>query len=407
MMCRDFLTLYNYPLGNIGGGSELDALFPVGSIIIIREPTFRPCPQESNLSGFVRLDSPNDLKFVSVDDPLVCDVRWALPTSRKKVIEATDWKAIGNKFFADKQYRVAAAKYSEGIRQLSIATGPLSTPTSHLGLLYLNRAAAYLQFEFFNSALQDARYFLQHFDNVDEWGEECPIGVKAKGLFRIAKALDGLRLFGKAKDAYYSALSEDPKNVVIAGSIKRMEKRLDETKNGSHDFTKMFEAGSQANPDCRLDVANFVGPIQVEKLAERGGGRGIVSTRDIKVGELLLVERAISIGCGDGPGDLTIYSLNLTTMSAEYPGHITSVRNLVARIVDNPDVGDIVDSLYGGEHCLAGSFPFETQYLREPDAPSRLPGSKHVDMERIEQVCSYNRYHFFILRLRSNSHTYT
>ena len=43
--------------------------------------------------------------------------------------------------------------------------------------------------------------------------------------------------------------------------------------------------------DHRLDAANFIGPIEIKWSP--GKGRGLFLTRDVRAGELLLVEDAI------------------------------------------------------------------------------------------------------------------
>ena len=48
----------------------------------------------------------------------------------------------------------------------------------------------------------------------------------------------------------------------------------------------MFHEGQALVP--RLDVASYTGPIQVESLAGRGGGRGVIASRDIQAGDLLV-----------------------------------------------------------------------------------------------------------------------
>lgn len=35
------MTLYNYPLHDIKSGPDLDVLFPVGQILLIREPVYK------------------------------------------------------------------------------------------------------------------------------------------------------------------------------------------------------------------------------------------------------------------------------------------------------------------------------------------------------------------------------
>jgi hypothetical protein len=60
--------------------------------------------------------------------------------------------------------------------------------------------------------------------------------------------------------------------------------------DGNYDWVTMFR-GSQ-DPFVQLDGAEFVGPVTAAQLPNRGGGRGLVATRDIKTGELLVSNSA-------------------------------------------------------------------------------------------------------------------
>lgn len=42
------------------------------------------------------------------------------------------------------------------------------------------------------------------------------------------------------------------------------------------------------NGDRRMTIGDFFGPIKVVDMPQRQGGRGVVATRDIQAGELLL-----------------------------------------------------------------------------------------------------------------------
>jgi hypothetical protein len=56
-----------------------------------------------------------------------------------------------------------------------------------------------------------------------------------------------------------------------------------EQNNGHYDWYKMFK---RFKVDSRLDAADYIGPIEVRNLGSCG--RGIVASRDICPGELLV-----------------------------------------------------------------------------------------------------------------------
>lgn len=256
------MSIYNYPLGKIRSGSELDELFPLGAIIVILEPTYK-ISSDGSERGLVCVDSPTDISFLSTNDILVNDVVWSTLGPVNFTSNVIDWKERGNQFFKLKQYRVAVAKYSEGIKNLSDTT----TWTSQVGVLYLNRAAAHLQIGNFNAALQDSSRFLKNFEDVDDWGEESAASLRAKGLSRVAKSLNGLRLYAKAKEAFLAVLADNPRISEASTVIMRLDKRLKEAQEGTHDFEAMLKTAS-ANPEADLDVSDFVGPIRVQDMSD-------------------------------------------------------------------------------------------------------------------------------------------
>jgi hypothetical protein len=72
---------------------------------------------------------------------------------------------------------------------------------------------------------------------------------------------------------------------VVTG-VEKCRLRIQEREKGSYDWIQLFRQGSM--PSARPDVADYLGPVKVSNLEHRGGGRGIIATRDIKPGELLV-----------------------------------------------------------------------------------------------------------------------
>ena len=76
----------------------------------------------------------------------------------------------------------------------------------------------------------------------------------------------------------------------------RCEQRINESNTGTFDMAQLYDEVYE-NRKRRLDVADYKGPIEVVDVP--GKGKGLVATRDIAPGTLLLVEKAFVISYPD------------------------------------------------------------------------------------------------------------
>lgn len=83
-----------------------------------------------------------------------------------------------------------------------------------------------------------------------------------------------------------------PQNERSMADLGRCRKRIAEARTGKYDFPSMITEASRkikAREPPLVDAATYQGPIQIRKCKY---GQGLFATRDIKVGELLLCEKA-------------------------------------------------------------------------------------------------------------------
>jgi tetratricopeptide (TPR) repeat protein len=180
----------------------------------------------------------------------------------------TEWKNFGNKQFVLKRYRAAIKAYSTG---LSLCD------REDLDLL-VNRAAAYINLEYFGKALEDVNLVLDSKPNHQ------------KAIFRKAKALLGL---SKCEDA-----------------VKLLEKEISNCKKPSKEFQDLLERAQtmrQQQVTGEYDVtehfyqhfskidnwAEYYGPVEVQTI--KGKGRGLIATQNMKEGQLVFNARAFAI----------------------------------------------------------------------------------------------------------------
>jgi hypothetical protein len=83
-------------------------------------------------------------------------------------------------------------------------------------------------------------------------------------------------------------------------SIKQLlsivEQRLKEQSQGVYEFERLFRVASAAEirgEAVRYDVAEYIGPVQ--QVVVEGKGRGLVASRDIAPGELVMAIKAEDI----------------------------------------------------------------------------------------------------------------
>lgn len=363
----ELLSIYNLALGDLSTGEELDALFPLGAVVVVKEPTYKKAAMGN--SNLIRIDSPSDVFFPPAAHDLSRTTNWKT-TSLGRTLTGRDFKAEGNAFFARKQYRLAEKAYSEGL-------AASSSPSLTL-LLHLNRASASLHLHHPRSAYRDALSALAIFASDDKLGTPA---IKEKGLFRRARAEEEMRLDSAALVSYRATLAHAPHNKEALQGEERVIRKLKESQTGSYDWTSLFER-TFASQLARLDVGNYLGPISVKTATARGGGRGVFATKAIRAGELLIVEKAFAAEAPDP--QRFILSFNLETNRMDAGGHVSTVASIMDKILDDGSLAPVVEALYGGPSFAPTKFPSST--LPNLASDSRPP----VDPTRVEMICTYN-----------------
>ncbi|KDQ15102.1 hypothetical protein BOTBODRAFT_32078 [Botryobasidium botryosum FD-172 SS1] len=365
------LSIYNYPGTRLAPAKVLDTLFPTGTIIAIREPYLKIGLHDG--APFVRVDSPSDIVFIKPSDLILDGIRWKFPISTSTPVPRTanGWKDLGNGHFKSGQYFASVVAYSNGLDV---------DPSVYL--LQLNRAAAYLRLEYFSAALSDAKAVL----SVERLSDD----EEAKALFRIAQAEYGLGQYKAAIARLEECLAVNAQLSEPAVWLSRCQQRLKEIE-GKYDWAQMFKDARA--PGKRVDVAEYVGPIKVQPIPKRGGGRGVITTRAVKAGELILVAKPF-VACF--PEELSsvghIMSTNLITKTRDSPCCSDAMSQMFAKIAGNPELASTILDLYAGPEYPAPppAYPPSAQtdmHLRNPRA-----FEVDLDAQRIESIYTYNAF---------------
>jgi tetratricopeptide (TPR) repeat protein len=262
------ISLYNYPGTYLAYGPELDTLFPINSVLAIREPCLKMALAASH--SHIRVDSPTDVVLLEPGSPLLKNVRWAtgersLPVHTKT---ASEWKSVGDQHFKAKEFYGAIAGYS-----LALQLNP------SLVSVRLNRALANLRAGRNLQTIEDSRFVLTD--------EQLPSVDRVKALYRCAQAMYAEGKYTAAKKWYSKCVSIDSTLEDAIKGVQRSDSRIKEQTTGIYDWGFLFEQ-EMNSPSTQIDMAEFQGPIEKRPMENRGGGRGIVASRTIEPGELLV-----------------------------------------------------------------------------------------------------------------------
>uniref|UniRef100_A0A914QK97 SET domain-containing protein n=1 Tax=Panagrolaimus davidi TaxID=227884 RepID=A0A914QK97_9BILA len=168
-------------------------------------------------------------------------------------------------------------------------------------------------------------------------------GNREKALFRMGQAKYGMREWQKASDYFLEVLNEFPDNVSASAQLHRVKDRLAEQNHGKYNFKQMFIDSKKEKPD--LDVGNYKGSIQIADIP--GKGRGIIATKDIKEGTLLVVSKPFASGYKqDFPKNL----MSVMPGNPTFPQHILQFINAMQNLQNNPEQAKEVYKLYAGDN---------------------------------------------------------
>ncbi|KAG9046746.1 hypothetical protein FS837_003767 [Tulasnella sp. UAMH 9824] len=370
------VSLYNYP-GTLGAKIDvLDTLFPLGTVLAIKEPTLKTSAAGGSVPH-VRVDCPSDVVRLTSGNPLLSGTTWRtgdrVPIAPEPPHTEGDWKALGNKYFQSKWFTSAAIAYSTGLKQ---------TPSSQV--LRLNRAMTYLKLGHAGAALSDCNYALAQ--------NELPDSLRVKALHRKAQALYGLGHWKEAEIAFETTSSEFSSE---AGScrlwVEKCRKRRQENETGSYNWLEMYT--TSLFKARRLDVADYKGDIEVVALPTRGGGRGVIVTEDVIAGQLLLVSKAFVSAFPDDydPPEILLIQ-NLITMIGQYGCGASLGAKIAERIAGDPGCARLVYDLYAGPSLSQPPATYVSECAPAGGVENFLDFETPVDIARIEGVLSFNAF---------------
>lgn len=156
-----------------------------------------------------------------------------------------------------------------------------------------------------------------------------------KALFRAARALYELRRFPDSQSYLQQLIALYPKNETAVKDMRKLHERMRE-EAGEYDYAGMLK---EATSCSTLDRGSYIGPVEIKQSQNRG--RGLFLTKDVKAGDLLLVEKAfsvISLGPADQPD----------TVGKIHKARISLAKDCMSQLHRNPSVVSAFSNLYTG-----------------------------------------------------------
>ena len=247
--------------------------------------------------------------------------------------QSTDESDERHQAVASSRFRTALRYLTDGLLQHSNVS-----EASHM---HRRRAAVNLTLERYSSALFDAQKAL----DVGPVSEEA-LETKARALYHLRRWSLALAAYQELRN--YAAASR-----AASSGIDACQARLREAESGTYDMPALFHAslaGPEGGVASMVDVADHVGPVKIGPSPTTGGGRGLVTTRDVLPGEILLAVRAVAAAsASDLPKTPRSVVYNLDRGIVDTSSPLAYVQNVLWRLMDQPELGSKVYDLYLGD----------------------------------------------------------
>ncbi|KAI7775561.1 hypothetical protein LA080_006572 [Diaporthe eres] len=320
----DRLSVYNLP-----STSPMDRVLPKGAIVAVKEPYFKATADGSVM---VRVDHPSDIVLLEPHDSLVPS-QWRRGPKAAKT--ASQLKEEGNTAFKLGNWQEAGECYTKA----------LAMADNHTDLrraLHRNRAQVYLNLGQYQFALEDAMASVTS-------GEDTPHQTKmlnVKSYFRAGRAQYQLGNFDLAKEHLDEAARLDPTDDTVKADLARIKQRILEQQTGDYDFSAMTQSATPSHK--KLDHATFTSNTRIGSAGKRG--RGLFATKDIKHGNVVMVEKAFCVRFGDELGKEYSLLININTNRAQFGTQAECLYETMDKIRRNPyQASEFFDLFDGGK----------------------------------------------------------
>lgn len=309
----DQLAVYNR-----NQNSSPTTVLPKGAVFAIKEPYYKAAATGGYI---VCVDHPSDIFQVDSAHALI-------PlTLAPRLVEVNEdgskFKTAGNAAYKQQNYSKAVEAYTRGIAVCSDQDKMLRHD------LRRNRSIANFYLGRYEAAAKDALRALYPEKDVDE--KQLKDNVKA--LYRAGRAFYHLQDFSKAECRLQHLLELQPDDKDGQEQLQKTKARLEEAATGNYDFASMRNSISPQHK--RLSHASFTANVEVRSVGQRG--KGLFATKDLKAGDVILVEKAFCIAFESETDNVTHMIMNLNTNTIRTGPHAMLYYSLVRKLSDNPN----------------------------------------------------------------------
>ncbi|CDZ96929.1 Predicted histone tail methylase containing SET domain [Phaffia rhodozyma] len=392
-------------------GPELDALYPMGGLLAIREPHYVRCLDEDMIDiahwkrtkitkvSRIRVESPSDVIWLGADDRLVSELTWMSPPvclateTNARRLTAEHAKSIGDERL-DKGWLMAAERaYTEG----------LTVDSKHI-VLRLDRAHCRIRLSRFRGAFVDGEHALRGLLDAVRAEEPGRADLAQSDLLQkayhwLVLASIGLRDWSVAYEHCTVFVERFPDYAPALDLLAFTQARVDEARTGVYDWPSIFRGDLQPG-GTRNVVADWVSPsFKIGRSPTLGGIRGVIADRTIERGELLVVCKPfVSVDMKEPKeGPLTELVNVPIQQYASGSAHAYLVRAMVDKIQDEPRALDVLKRLYAGPGSSDPEL-VDLSAFEPPGAPGDTEDEEEevksvdVDVSRLEGVRTYSSF---------------
>ena len=152
-------------------------------------------------------------------------------------------------------------------------------------------------------------------------------------------------------------------------------------KTGHYDLIDIYNENQRPRP-C-VDAADYIGPVEVKSFGEKG--LGVVVTKDVHPGELLMATKAFTYVTPSKSGE-QIMSFNFLTNFLDTTTQVNAVTETVYKLADQPEAEETVYNLFDGSDKRRSTYDLRKIVISNAQSPLIL------DVAKIERVLSYNAF---------------
>ncbi|WFD26827.1 hypothetical protein MNAN1_001816 [Malassezia nana] len=360
-------------------GEALDALLPIGTILCIREPYVSthymgvggPITGGKGTVG-VRVDTPSDVHVWDPAAPELRHVHWAHKLEPPGIDQVL-WRQEGPHVRARQNERPQPDMSRSDVHAFVRA------------LLAQGRPGAAWR-EICAAELADAGAGAT---GVEPWEDAL---LRADVLFALRAYAAVLRVLDSVRGVVPSSMAEavQMRRAAAADALQK-------TAQGPSDDTlyTMFQRTLE-DPTPRFDYAEFVGPVAVADIPQ--AGRGLVLTRDVDEGELLLFCRAIGSSYSQDPGCAGVPLLRTNPLAGvtSTTTQVLAATRCIHLLLDRPELAVPFLGLTAGPDTppsayVSSAYPLQVEAVLEAQAAVHVH-PPNVSAHYVNQVLRFNAF---------------